>query len=96
MSGAGLRVGIVGAGFVARIHAEAYRRIPGTGVELRIRHRRRHRRWSRPWVPRRPGGRDGCPDSDAGEKRKSQNDPVQPAGHFAPVCIAMSRETVTR
>src|SRR5215207_1151480 len=34
-SGAGLRVGIVGAGFVARIHAEAYRRIPGLGVELR-------------------------------------------------------------
>jgi predicted dehydrogenase len=33
--GAGLRVGIVGAGFVARIHAEAYRRIPGAGVELR-------------------------------------------------------------
>jgi predicted dehydrogenase len=30
-----MRVGIVGAGFVARIHAEAYRRIPGTGVELR-------------------------------------------------------------
>lgn len=29
-----MRVGIVGAGFVARIHAEAYRRIPGTGVEL--------------------------------------------------------------
>ncbi|HEY3108664.1 MAG TPA: Gfo/Idh/MocA family oxidoreductase [Chloroflexota bacterium] len=34
-AGAGLRVGIVGAGFVARIHAEAYRRVPGTGVELR-------------------------------------------------------------
>ena len=30
-----MRIGIVGAGFVARIHAEAYRRIPGTGVELR-------------------------------------------------------------
>jgi predicted dehydrogenase len=30
-----LRVGLVGAGFVARIHAEAYRRVPGEPVELR-------------------------------------------------------------
>ena len=30
-----LRVGLVGAGFVARIHAEAYKRVPGQTVELR-------------------------------------------------------------
>jgi predicted dehydrogenase len=30
-----LRVGLIGAGFVARIHADAYRRLPGQGVELR-------------------------------------------------------------
>jgi len=30
-----LRVGLVGAGFVARIHADAYRRLPGQAVELR-------------------------------------------------------------
>ncbi|HEV8637306.1 MAG TPA: Gfo/Idh/MocA family oxidoreductase [Chloroflexota bacterium] len=29
-----LRIGLVGAGFVARIHAAAYRRLPGQGVEL--------------------------------------------------------------
>jgi predicted dehydrogenase len=30
-----LGIGVVGAGFVARIHADAYKRLPGTGVELR-------------------------------------------------------------
>lgn len=30
-----LGIGLVGAGFVARIHADAYRRLPGQGVELR-------------------------------------------------------------
>ncbi|TAK20655.1 MAG: Gfo/Idh/MocA family oxidoreductase [Chloroflexota bacterium] len=30
-----VRIGIVGAGFIARIHAEAYHRLPGPGVELR-------------------------------------------------------------
>jgi predicted dehydrogenase len=30
-----VRVGLVGAGFVARIHAHAYRRVHGVGVELR-------------------------------------------------------------
>jgi predicted dehydrogenase len=30
-----LGIGIVGAGFVAKIHADAYKRLPGTGVELR-------------------------------------------------------------
>ena len=31
-----VRVGIVGAGFVARIHAEAYRHVRGVEVELRV------------------------------------------------------------
>ena len=30
-----VRVGLVGAGFVARIHAEAYRHVRGVEVELR-------------------------------------------------------------
>ena len=30
-----VRVGVVGAGFVARIHAEAYRHVRGVDVELR-------------------------------------------------------------
>src|ERR687887_2627481 len=34
-STAEVRVGLVGAGFVARIHAEAYRRVYGVAVELR-------------------------------------------------------------
>ena len=39
-----VRIGLVGAGFVARIHAEAYRRVHGVEVELRgvaAAHRRR-------------------------------------------------------
>jgi hypothetical protein len=29
-----VRVGLIGAGFVARIHAEAYRHVHGVAVEL--------------------------------------------------------------
>ncbi len=62
-----------------------------TRVEQRVRLRGGRRERCRRRCSRRTGGRDSCPDADTGDKRNPQNSPVQPAGHFAPVCTATNR-----
>ena len=86
-----VRVGIVGAGFVARIHAEAYRQVRGVDVELTCVTAARPERarafaGSSAWRARSPSSEEVLAEPDV-----DVVDLCVPAHHHAPLAIAAAR-----